>query len=88
MCWACLRQGYRAHVFRLAHMSCAVDLAGVLVCVIARCSGRRMFFTTKSNLCWRSLQRPARLFHARDRGEGDVIHFWGWLMEKFVRWVR
>ena len=32
-----------------AHMSCAVDLAGVLVCVIVRCSGRRMFFTTKSN---------------------------------------
>mgnify|MGYP006956530969 CR=1 FL=1 len=48
-----------------------------------------MFFTTKSNSCWRSLQRPARLFHARDRGEGDcVIHFWGRLMEEFVCWVR
>ena len=76
VCWASLQQGYRAHVFRLAHTSCAAELAGVWVCVIARCGGGRMFCATKSNSCLCGLQRPARSFHAPDRGEGGCVIYY------------
>ena len=76
MCWACLRQGYGAHAFRLAHTSCLEELAGVLVCVITRCGGVHIFGATKFNSRWRSLKRPARSFHARDRGEGGCVIYY------------